>query len=104
MKRLIGELLYLAVIVAFGVVIGTMLTSELTAEQNYAEAHAYADGVLVPRMDAAYNDWRYQHPKDRKDGSWDHVHRNDVGDRERWRLVRRSFRELEERMRAAGYE
>ena len=68
-----------------------------------SESHAYADAVLEPRLSAAYNDWRYQHPKDKKPAAWDHVHTLDAGDLKRYQLVRQAWRELDEAMKRAGY-
>jgi hypothetical protein len=69
-----------------------------------ARAHQHADGIYGPEFDAAYNRFRATHPVDRKPGTWDHVHRNDVGDAERWKDAERKFDLLRRAMKRAGYE
>lgn len=68
-----------------------------------SESHAYADAVLEPRLSAAYNDWRYQHPHDKRPGTWDHAFALDAGDVKRYQVVRAAWRELDEAMKRAGY-
>lgn len=75
--KLIEHIVWILMILAAAGVVGTLIAGQ----SNYAEAHAYADAVLEPRFSAAYNDWRYQHPRDRQ-----------------------SWKNLDERMKAAGYE
>lgn len=70
--------------------------------QDSIEAHRYADGVLAPRFHAAFNDWNYQHPQDNA-GPWSHCQKFDAGDAKRWKLVRESFKALDEAMQRAGY-
>lgn len=71
---------------------------------NYAQAHAYCDAVVEKRFSAAYNEWRFRHPTDKVEGTWDHTLGADAGDMKRWQEVRKAFRELESKMREAGYE
>lgn len=64
-----------------------------------ARAHAYADAILRPQFQAAFNKWTYGHPVDRVEGSWDHTLKLDKGDAERWRDVEESFEQLRKAMR-----
>lgn len=68
-----------------------------------AEAHQYADGVLAPRFHAAFNDWAWQHPRDREGRAGEHCRKLDAGDLKRWKEVRQTFRELDQAMKRAGY-
>ena len=68
-----------------------------------ASAHQWADGIYGLQFDAAYNKFRAMHPADRNPGTWDHVHTVNEGDRDRWRVARDRWRDLERAMKAAGY-
>lgn len=67
------------------------------------ESHRYADGVLVPRLTSAINDWWYQHPRDPEGKDGQHCRQLDAADVRRWRTVRDQFRELDSAMKRAGY-
>lgn len=67
------------------------------------ESHRYADGVLVPRLTAAINDWWYQHPQDGLGREGQHCHNLDAADVRRWRTVREQFRQMDDAMKRAGY-
>lgn len=68
------------------------------------EAHRYADGVLGLQFQALYNDFIYQHPRDKAPGSWDHVHTVNPEDLKRWQRVREAWHAYERMMKAAGYQ
>ena len=67
------------------------------------ESHKYADGVLLPRLTAAINDWHYQHPRDPENKPYQHAHTTSAGDVQRYREVREAFQKWDEAMRRAGY-
>jgi len=67
------------------------------------ESHKYADAVLLPRLTAALNDWHYQHPQDRQEKPWEHVHTTSAGDVKRYREITKTFDDWREAMKRAGY-
>jgi hypothetical protein len=74
-----------------------------TVPREAIEAHRYADGVLVPRFAAAFNDWAHRHPVDSPGHEGEHYRRVDARDVARWQEVRQGFRALDEALRRAGY-
>lgn len=87
----------------FALIVSALLVaSELPRDPD--EAHKYADGVLLLRFSAALNEFAYKHPRDKKEGTYDHVQQLDIPDHKRWSEARRAWREYEECMKKAGYE
>lgn len=78
--------------------IASILILSAAANTDPVESHRYADSVLGPRFHAAYNDWAYQHPTKQE-----HARGLDAGDVKRWAIVRKTFKELDEAYKRAGY-
>lgn len=91
-------------IVAFVAALILAFLATAGVPNNPEIAHQYADSILAPEFQAAYNRFRAEHPSDKKPGEWDHVKgRHDAGDAERWAAVLERFEALKKAMKTAGY-
>jgi hypothetical protein len=99
--RLMG--VYLAGVIT--AVIAMALIEPLAAQipRDPAEAHRYADGVLIPRLTAALNEFVYRHPQDPENRPWAHCERLDAGDVARWREVIEAAKAADKAYKRAGY-
>jgi hypothetical protein len=95
----LGWMILLGLVAVFGVAI----VHGEDVPRDPAIAHQWADGILGPEFDAAYNRFRATHPVDKKAGTWDHVHTVNVEDKSRWAQVEQRFEALQRAMRRAGY-
>lgn len=71
--------------------------------QHPADAHAYADGILVPLFIGSTNQWIVRHPTDPVGKEYAHCKRLDAGDVKRWKQVRLAFKNLDRALKQAGY-
>jgi hypothetical protein len=97
------RLLTLTLGILAGLLLAAIEAAASPANQAAIDAHKYADGVLLPRLTAAINDWHYQHPQDRPGHAWEHVHTTSAGDVARYREITRAFDAWREGMKQAGY-
>jgi hypothetical protein len=95
----LGWIILLGLVSAFGIAIAR----GDDIPRDPAIAHQWADAVLAPEFDAAYNRFRATHPQDRKAGTWDHVQTVNAEDRERWAVTVERWKALERSMKNAGY-
>lgn len=73
------------------------------AADEAKQAHLYAERVLVPKFISVMNDWTSQHPQDAPGKEGEHANRLSRGDHARWQAVKKTWRDLDEAMKRAGY-